>query len=139
MWARFISTGLAITAATAAMAGELLYQPVNPSFGGSPLNSTHLLQLAEIQNQHLDDGSQFDDLFDTPSLASEFSDAIRNGMISIAAGELLDSIVLQENPTGNMMLDGASVTWVTAGGRVMITINDGITTETLDIPVPVVN
>lgn len=138
MWARFTSAGLACFAASAVMAGELLYQPVSPSFGGNPLNSTHLLQLAEIQNQFIDDG-QFDDLFDTPSLAEEFSDAIRNGMISIAAGELLDSIVLQENPTGNMMLDGASVNWVTAGGRVMITINDGITTETLDLPVPVVN
>ena len=122
-----------------ASAGDLVYQPINPSFGGNPLNSSHLYQGADIQNQFLDDGSRFDDLFEEPSLAEEFAEAIRNGMVSIAAGELIDSIVLQENPTGTMELDGAMVTWVTQGDRVVITVNDGVTTQTLDIPVPVIN
>lgn len=123
----------------AAFAGDLVYQPVNPSFGGNPLNSSHLFQGAQLQNQFLDDGSRFDDLFEEPTLAEQFADAIRNGMVSIAAGELIDSIVLQENPTGTMELDGAIVTWVTSGSQVTITVNDGVSTETLVIPVPVVN
>lgn len=122
-----------------ASAGDLVYQPINPSFGGNPLNSSHLYQGAEIQNQYLDEGSRFDDLFEEPSLADEFAEAIRNGMISIAAGELIDSIVLQENPTGTMELDGAMVSWVTEGDRVVITVNDGVSSQTLDIPVPVIN
>jgi curli production assembly/transport component CsgF len=32
-----------------AWAGDLVYTPVNPSFGGSPLNSSHLLGLANAQ------------------------------------------------------------------------------------------
>lgn len=33
----------------AAWAGPLIYTPINPSFGGNPLNSSHLLGLANAQ------------------------------------------------------------------------------------------
>lgn len=33
----------------AASAGDLVYSPINPSFGGNPLNSSHLLGLANAQ------------------------------------------------------------------------------------------
>lgn len=32
-----------------ALAGDLVYTPINPSFGGNPLNSSHLLGLANAQ------------------------------------------------------------------------------------------
>lgn len=99
------------------------------------MNSGHLLQLAEIQNKHIDDGA-FQDLFQEPTLADEFAGAIRNGMITIAAGELLDAVVQREDPSGSMDLDGATVSWKTVGDRVVVTVNDGVTTNTLDLPVP---
>ena len=37
-------------------ASELLHQFVNPSFGGNPGNSSHLLGLASAQNKFQDDG-----------------------------------------------------------------------------------
>lgn len=33
---------LALSLGSAAMAGDMVYTPVNPSFGGNPLNSSHL-------------------------------------------------------------------------------------------------
>src|SRR5690606_32122233 len=36
-------------AAFGASAGQLVYKPVNPSFGGDPLNSSHLMGLASAQ------------------------------------------------------------------------------------------
>lgn len=36
-------------AATQGMAADITYTPVNPSFGGNPLNSSHLLGLANAQ------------------------------------------------------------------------------------------
>ena len=33
----------------AAVAQDLVYTPINPSFGGSPLNSSHLLSIANAQ------------------------------------------------------------------------------------------
>lgn len=35
-------------------ATELVYSPVNPSFGGSPLNGSVLLNAAQAQNKHTD-------------------------------------------------------------------------------------
>ena len=34
-----------------ALAQDLVYTPVNPSFGGNPLNSSHLLSLAHAQRE----------------------------------------------------------------------------------------
>lgn len=38
-----------ICSAGSASADELVYRPINPSFGGNPLNSAHLLGLANAQ------------------------------------------------------------------------------------------
>ncbi|WP_323018488.1 curli assembly protein CsgF [Castellaniella sp.] len=35
-----------------ALAGQLTYTPVNPSFGGSPLNGSFLLQSAQTQKRY---------------------------------------------------------------------------------------
>ena len=44
--AAMLTVGLA---GAPAQAGDITYTPVNPSFGGSPLNSSHLLGLANAQ------------------------------------------------------------------------------------------
>jgi len=35
-----------------AMAGQLIYTPVNPSFGGNPLNGSYMLQSAQAQKRY---------------------------------------------------------------------------------------
>ncbi|SEK45084.1 curli assembly protein CsgF [Roseovarius nanhaiticus] len=42
-----------MTAAGAATAGDLLYRPLIPAFGGNPDNFGYLLNTAQIQNTHL--------------------------------------------------------------------------------------
>jgi curli production assembly/transport component CsgF len=37
-----------------AAAGELVYRPVNPSFGGDPFNSSHLLGIANANDRYKD-------------------------------------------------------------------------------------
>lgn len=53
---RVIRSSLAIIvlAGTTAGAGELLYNPINPGFGGNPNNIDYLLNLAEIQNEFVE-------------------------------------------------------------------------------------
>lgn len=53
MLSNIIRSSLAIVAitATTVSAGELLYNPINPGFGGNPNNIDYLLNLAEIQNE----------------------------------------------------------------------------------------
>lgn len=43
-------------AAAPVAAGDLIYFPKNPSFGGNPDNFNSLIGLAQIQNQHLEGG-----------------------------------------------------------------------------------
>lgn len=47
-WACAALVGL-LGGTSVAYTGDLVYTPVNPSFGGSPLNSAHLLGLASAQ------------------------------------------------------------------------------------------
>jgi len=52
---------LALAMAAPAGAGDLVYQPINPSFGGNPGNSGHLLSIANAQRsataRDADDGN----------------------------------------------------------------------------------
>lgn len=41
-----------ITLSFSASATELIYTPINPSFGGNPLNANMLLSKAQAQNKH---------------------------------------------------------------------------------------
>jgi len=40
------------TLSFSATATEIIYAPINPSFGGNPLNATMLLSKAQAQNKH---------------------------------------------------------------------------------------
>lgn len=43
---------LAVLAANPATAGQLIYTPVNPSFGGNPLNGSYLLSKAQAEKSY---------------------------------------------------------------------------------------
>jgi curli production assembly/transport component CsgF len=43
---------MAATMFSGASAQELVYEPINPSFGGNPFNSSHLLAIANAQNDY---------------------------------------------------------------------------------------
>ncbi|SKA26798.1 curli assembly protein CsgF [Consotaella salsifontis] len=45
----YLAFGLCISVTANATAGDLVYTPINPSFGGNPLNSSHLLAIASAQ------------------------------------------------------------------------------------------
>ena len=47
---------------SASVASQIVYHPVNPTFGGSPLNGTPLLSQAQAQGQGVKSGSQSPDL-----------------------------------------------------------------------------
>ena len=47
------TTATLLASAGAATAGDLIYQPINPGFGGFSDNFGYLIGTAQIQNQHL--------------------------------------------------------------------------------------
>lgn len=53
---------LAANAPAAAIASEMVYHPVTPTFGGNPLNGSALLSTAQAQGEGVKSGSQGPDL-----------------------------------------------------------------------------
>ena len=51
-----------ITASAPALASQMVYHPVNPTFGGNPLNGSSLLSTAQAQGEGVKSGPQGPDL-----------------------------------------------------------------------------
>ena len=58
--ATIIAIGIMASATT--FASELVYHPVNPTFGGNPLNGSFLLSTAQAQGEGTKSGAQSPDL-----------------------------------------------------------------------------
>lgn len=81
---------LLLFSASSAYASELVYTPINPSFGGNALNSNHLFNIANGQNDHDDpDGSSR--LSKTE--LEEFNDRIQRLVLSQVASAVARPIV----------------------------------------------
>lgn len=72
MLSRVTATALviAVAATSSASAGQLVYQPTNPSFGGNPLNGSWLLGQAQAQIQGEGGGSGSGFVIDFPDFGN---------------------------------------------------------------------
>jgi len=61
-WTVAAIIAIGITASVPALASELVYHPVNPTFGGNPLNGSFLLSTAQAQGEGTKSGAQSPDL-----------------------------------------------------------------------------
>jgi len=118
---------LALAASGAASATEMVYYPVNPSFGGSPLNGPWLLSSAQAQSKHTDPAA--DDRFGleqkTPleSFNESLERAVLNRLASVASAQLAGPDGrLQPGmvETGNFVIDIIDL----GGGVLQITTTD---------------
>ena len=64
-------------------ATELVYTPINPSFGGSPLNGSFLLSKAQGQNKHKADISE-------KSYAEKFQESLERAYLNKMVREITD-------------------------------------------------
>ncbi len=123
-------------------AGSLIYTPVNPSFGGSPINGGWLLSQAQAQNQYnpkpqsqsalsnltgsgargLTPGQQFASQL-TSQIYSSLADKITQAMFGPNA-----------KTSGSYSFQGTTIDFHRVGNDINITINDGQTTTTVTVP-----
>lgn len=76
-----------LLASTALPAGQLIYQPINPSFGGDPLLGNHLLNKAQAQDTKKDpDAPDFGRFSETDFFIQD----LRAGLINQAIEDALD-------------------------------------------------
>lgn len=61
-WAIIAIAALSVSASAPALASELVYHPVSPTFGGNPLNGSFLLSTAQAQGEGTKSGQQGPDL-----------------------------------------------------------------------------
>tara|TARA_Y100001963_G_scaffold160116_1_gene267968 strand:+ start:6803 stop:7228 length:426 start_codon:yes stop_codon:yes gene_type:complete len=65
------------------LATELVYKPINPSFGGNPLNANMLLSKAQAQNKHKAS-------IDEKSYAENFQDSLERTYLNRMVREITD-------------------------------------------------
>ncbi|BCV26839.1 curli assembly protein CsgF [Shewanella algae] len=112
--------------AFAGQATELVYTPINPSFGGNPLNGSFLLSKAQAQNDNQAAGNEKD-------FVTRFKESLERNIINsitrgVADGEITDGVY----DTGDYRVEVAST-----GNGVMLTITNLLSGEVTVIEMPI--
>ncbi|EKM96653.1 MULTISPECIES: curli assembly protein CsgF [Stutzerimonas stutzeri group] len=119
----------ALLLSAGASATELVYTPINPSFGGSPLNGSWLLGNAQAQNDHKDP--------DAPSRSASSLSALDRFTSQLESRLLSDLLVNVGNgETGSLTTDDFIVDVSENDlGDLVIVITDRATGETSEVVV----
>ncbi|GAL29903.1 curli production assembly/transport component CsgF [Vibrio variabilis] len=113
---------------------ELIYTPINPSFGGNPLNSTILINHANAINDYTDpnSGSSFD--FESDSALDRLAERLESQLINQLFSEV------GNGNSGQLETDNFILNIVDGGsGGVTIQLFDKITGESSEILVSGIN
>lgn len=91
-WTRLINGFMCVAFflgfSAAVNASQLIYTPVNPSFGGNPLNGTVLLNNAQAQNDYKDPELENDD---TP--IEEFNERLQRSVLNRLTNSIASNFV----------------------------------------------
>jgi curli production assembly/transport component CsgF len=123
---------LLAVAALPAAAQDITYQPVDPSFGGNPFNSAHLLGIANAQNKYKDPSAKT-----TNSQADIFARQLQSRLLSALSSQIVDAI-FGDNPQqhGTVTFGGQTIVFDRGLEDVTLTITDDDTGEVTTIVVP---
>lgn len=127
-----------IVAGSAANAQDFVYRPTNPSFGGDPFNSGHLLGLADRQKQFEEESGSSG--FSRGTSTEQFQRQIQSSLLSRVASQISDRILGEEaQDSGRFSIEDTVIAFQRVDGVIMIDITDGVTggTTSIEIPAPV--
>ncbi|MDO9453836.1 MAG: curli assembly protein CsgF [Stagnimonas sp.] len=129
------TVSLLLLAAASAQATELVYRPLNPSFGGNPLLSGHYLALATAQKKPDDRGS-----FGSSgsSEGEQFVRQLQSRLLSSLASQVNDAI-FGDNPqeSGTIVFGEQTISFNRGLEFITIDILNTATGQTTQIQVPV--
>lgn len=123
--------GLFLAGASPAWATELVYYPINPSFGGSPLNAPGLLNSALATNKHKDSALD-EDIYgiNAQSPLQNFNDILERSVLNRLATAVSSRILGEDGlfkpgrlETDNFTIDVVDV----GGGTLMVNTIDKLT------------
>jgi len=127
-----VACALGAAVAAPAQAQDIVYQPIDPSFGGNPFNSGHLLGIANAQNDYRDPASQ-----QSSSQADIFARQLQSRLLSALSSQIVDAI-FGDNPqeSGTISFGGQTIDFVRSLTEVTLTITDDDTGEVTTIVIP---
>jgi curli production assembly/transport component CsgF len=143
----FLGVGAAPVICTHAFAGDLVYTPINPSFGGNVFNSSHLLALANAQNQPKREEEERKDKERAAKSAKSAASANFDRFLQSLQSKLYSSLAQQvsnvisdpnSTATGKITFQDQEVSYVKTDTEITLTITDLTTGQWSEIIVPVV-
>jgi curli production assembly/transport component CsgF len=119
-------------AGSPALAQDITYQPVDPSFGGNPFNSAHLLGIANAQNKYKDPSAA-----NSSSQADIFARQLQSRLLSALSSQITDAI-FGDNPQqhGTISFGGQTIVFDRGLEDVTLTITNDDSGEVTTIVVP---
>jgi len=123
---------LAACVCSPAAAQDMVYKPVDPTFGGNPFNSAHLLGIANAQNDYKDPRAAT-----TNSQADLFARQLQSRLLSALSSQIVDAI-FGENPqeSGTISFGGQTIDFVRGLDAVTLTITNDDSGEETTIVIP---
>lgn len=117
---------------TSASAEDLVYKPINPSFGGNPFNSPHLLGVANAQNKFKDPSSA-----SRGSEADIFARQLQSRLLSALSSQIVEAIFGDDpQQQGTIQFGGQTIEFVRGLESVTLTITNDETGEETVIVIP---
>lgn len=129
---RAVCAAICVACSAPVLAQDVVYKPINPSFGGNPFNSAHLLGIANAQNNFKDPKAS-----GSGSQADIFARQLQSRLLSSLSSQIVDAI-FGENPQerGTIQFGGQTIEFVRGLEEVTLTITDDATGEVTTIVVP---
>lgn len=124
---------LACACAPTAFAQDLVYEPINPSFGGNPFNSAHLLAIANAQND-------FEQPVEEASSQSELDSFVRSlqsRLLSSLSTQVANAIFGEDaQDEGRVVFGDQTIEFVRTLDGIQLTITEADGSQTV-ITIPV--
>ena len=128
----WILTGCAF--AGGVQASELVYTPINPTFGGNPLNASQLQAVASAQKPSAPTKTT---TATQKSTAQQFMQMLQSQLYASLANSVSNAITgTSSQAAGTIKLDTMQVSWNTIDGQKQITMTDYSTGQVTQIVLP---
>lgn len=112
---------------------DMIYKPINPSFGGDSFNSSHLQGLASTQNQFTKTSKS-----STQTTSERFLSMLQTRLYSSLASQVAEAIFGDNaQPSGTIVFDDQQIAFVNTGTEIQLTVTDFTTGQVTNITVPV--
>ena len=120
-----------------AMARDLIYRPISPGFGGSPLNTNYVFGTADRTKDPQDSSSGSNSRFRDP--VETFALTLQSRLLSQVSGQIVEAIFGEgAQEEGRFQVGDTVIEFARGDTVVTITISDQATGSetTIDVPLP---